>query len=252
VSGPAGRLDAVLVCGGQGHDFDHVRLQLLRELAPYERVRTTVHQDYSDTAALDRADLLITYTCNVVPDETQQAALAGWVERGGRWLALHATNATLAETGTPGVYTAPDTLGAVKTVLGGRFVAHPPIGPVRVEVTDPTHPLVVGTEPFVARDELYVVDVSPPVEVLLHTRFGGRCEQFEPADVVEADQPVLYLKRTGRGTVCYLTLGHSCGRYDMQVVGIDDLGTRELGSWEQPEFRALLRRCLRWAVEGGL
>ena len=250
MAGPAGRLDAVLICGGQGHDFDYVRVELLGELARHETVRTKVFQDYRDVEAIDAADVLITYTCNVIPDPEQQAALVRYVEGGGRWLALHATNATLESTNTPGVYRAPDTLGAAKHVLGGRFVAHPPIGTVRVEVTAPDHPLVAGVEPFDARDELYVIETSPPIEVLLHTRFGGRCEQFEPADVAEADHPVLYLKLTGAGTVCYLTLGHSCGRFDMQVVGIDDLGFREVGSWDLPAYRELLRRCVDWAISG--
>jgi uncharacterized protein len=251
VSGPAGRLDAVLVCGGQGHDVDLVRHELLGELLEHEHVRTTVHADHRDLEALERADLLITYTCNVRPDAEQQAALVRFLERGGRWLALHATNATLEETSTPGVYHAPDVLGDVKEVLGGRFVAHPPITEFDVQVTAPDHPLVAGLEPFEARDELYVVEVSPPIEVLLHTTFGGRCEQFEPADFETADHPVLYLKRTGQGTVCYLTLGHSCGRHDMQVVDVDDLGFQERGSWDLPAFRTLLRRCIRWAVTDG-
>jgi hypothetical protein len=60
----------------------------------------------------------------------------------------------------------------------------------------------------------------------------------------------LYLKRTGDGTVCYLTLGHCRGRFDVQDLGIDDLGRRDFGSWEVPEFRAVLGRCLAWAVTG--
>lgn len=250
MAGPAGRLDAVLVCGGQGHDFDHVRLELLRELSRHPHVRTRVFQDYQDIEAIERADLLISYTCNVRPDPVQQAALVEHVESGGRWLALHATNATLEETQTAGVYRAPDVLGEVRDVLGGRFVAHPPIGPVQVQVTAPDHPLVAGIEPFEARDELYVVEVSPPIEVLLHTSFGGRCEQFEPSEFADdPERPVLYLKRTGAGTVCYLTLGHACGRFDMQVAGIDDLGNRELGSWDLPAYRTLLERCVDWAVD---
>jgi uncharacterized protein len=63
-------------------------------------------------------------------------------------------------------------------------------------------------------------------------------------------RPVLYLKRTGDGTVCYLTLGHCRGRFDVQDLGVDDLGHRDFGSWEVPEFRTVLERCLAWAVTG--
>ena len=92
MAGPAGRLDAVLVCGGQWHDFDYARLQLLDELAQWEQVRTRVFENYAALDALERADLLVTYTNNVRPVATQQDALVNFVERGGRWLALHGTN----------------------------------------------------------------------------------------------------------------------------------------------------------------
>ncbi|MEH0631599.1 hypothetical protein [Streptomyces stelliscabiei] len=86
MAGPAGRLDAVLVCGGRWHDFDHARLRLLELLAEHPRVRTTVFQDYARTAALDEADLLVTYTCDVrlVPPSrprwhgSSSGAGAGW------------------------------------------------------------------------------------------------------------------------------------------------------------------------------
>ena len=42
--------------------------------------------------AIERADLLVTYTSNVRSGPAQQDALVHFVERGGRWLALHGTN----------------------------------------------------------------------------------------------------------------------------------------------------------------
>ena len=57
----AGRVDVYLVCGGQWHDFDFARLELLKLLAADEQVRVRVAQDFRDTdaiSALDRARLL--------------------------------------------------------------------------------------------------------------------------------------------------------------------------------------------------
>ncbi|HEY9311389.1 hypothetical protein [Williamsia sp.] len=101
MAGPAGRLDAVVVCGGQWHDFDYARLQLLSALSEYENVRTRVFEDYNCLDALGSADLLITYTCNRVPDDVQQKALADFVSAGGRWLALHGTNSAIDRTPPP-------------------------------------------------------------------------------------------------------------------------------------------------------
>lgn len=252
MAGPAGRLDAVLVCGGQWHDFDYARLELLGELARHEVVRTRVFEDFDCAGALARADLLVTYTCNVRPDAAQQAALVEFVERGGRWLALHGTSSAIdpPDASTP-VFRTPQVLGRLATVLGNRFLAHPPIEPYQVQITDPQHPLVRGLEPFEVRDELYLLELYPPLEVLLHTRYSGPCRGFAEGDVTDDElRPVLYLRRTGAGTVCFFALGHCRGRFDVQDLGRDDLGKRDLGSWPVPEFRTVLGRCVDWAVTG--
>ncbi|MFD9043795.1 ThuA domain-containing protein [Streptomyces bottropensis] len=253
MAGPAGRLDAVLVCGGRWHDFDHARLRLLELLAEHPRVRTTVFQDYARTAALDEADLLITYTCDVRPAPAEQAALARFVERGGRWLALHGTNAVIEPPapGGPRVFTTPGLLGEVATVLGSRFLAHPPIAPYEVRVTRPGHPLVAGIEPFTVTDELYVCELHGELEVLLHADHTGPCRGFAEGDTAALDRaprPVLYLKRHGLGEVCYFTLGHCRGRYDVQDLGVADTGREDRGPWGTPEFLTVLGRCVAWAV----
>lgn len=88
-------IDCVLVVGGKYHDFDFARLELLKLLAEDDRVRVRVFGNYEDLAALVACDMLVSYTCDVVPSLTAQEALRDWVERGGRWYALHGTNSLL-------------------------------------------------------------------------------------------------------------------------------------------------------------
>jgi type 1 glutamine amidotransferase len=251
MAGAAGRLDAVVVCGGQWHDFDYARLRLLEELAQFEQVRSRVFEDYHCLDAIERADLLVTYTCNVRPDPAQQQALVRFVERGGRWLALHGTNSAIDPRNETGRYSTPRVLSPVAELLGSQFLAHPPIAPYTVEITDADHPLVAGIDAFEVRDELYICELHPPLDVVLHTRFTGECRGFAEGHVTDDEpRPVLYLRRSGAGTVCYFTLGHCLGRYDMQDEGIEDTGRVDTGSWAIPEYRTVLSRCVAWAVHG--
>src|SRR5215475_4883016 len=89
------RLNAYLICGGDFHDMDFARLELLKLLHEHERIRVRVGEDYTDTDAIASAHFLVTYTCNVLPDASQEKALDAFLTKGGRWLALHGTNSIL-------------------------------------------------------------------------------------------------------------------------------------------------------------
>ena len=79
------RKDVFLVCGGKYHDFDFARLELLKLLAEHEGVGFKGGNDYSDVEAMGQADLLVTYTCDEVPDAAGQARLKSHIEEGGKW-----------------------------------------------------------------------------------------------------------------------------------------------------------------------
>jgi type 1 glutamine amidotransferase len=132
--------------------------------------------------------------------------------------------------------------------LGSQFVAHPPIAPFTVEVSDPGHELVAGLESFETDDELYLSRLHGELHVLLHTRFTGRAAGFVASDWPDdAMRPVYYLRRLGRGEVLYLTLGHCRGHWDMQPLA-DWYPRVERGSWALPVYRELLRRAIRWCL----
>jgi hypothetical protein len=241
-------LDAVLVAAGKYHDVDFARLELLKLLAEHENVRVRVCADYADTAAIAKAKFLVTYCCDVRPTEVQQDALAAYVQAGGRWIALHGTNAALDF--TPKGVDAPRCFPKLAHTLGSQFVAHPPIAPYRVKLSDASHPLVAGIKEFDTDDELYLCEYHEreKLQPLLETEYSGDAKGFVEADWSHTKQHlVMYLRPLGQGAVLYNTLGHCRGHYDMRPV-MDFYPKIERCSWDKPEYYELLRRSLRWAL----
>lgn len=249
----AERVDAYLVAGGRYHDIDFARLELLKLMAEHEHVRVKVAADYEDTGSIADTSLLISYTCDVRPSEAAQTAIRSWVENGGRWLALHGTNSALDLPRSNGVE-APRCFPSWAETLGSQFVAHPPIQPYAVEVTDPSHWLVAGLQTFTTDDELYLCEFHDRASLhpLLHTRWSGDAKGFAEHDwsleTAGMDEHlVMYLRELGQGAILYNTLGHCRGHYDMKPV-VPFYPKIERGSWEQPQYYELLRRSIRWAL----
>jgi len=242
------RINCVLVCGGVWHDMDFARLELLKLLAEDPSVRTRVFEDYENIAAIEGADILITYTCDVTPSLKAQEALRAWLQRGGRWYALHGTNSVLrllSEGPNAGLWDAPRWSPLMMDLLGSQFISHPPIVPYRVTVADPDHPLMEGIEPFDTTDELYHMEYHGARHVLLETECTVEGTGFVEAKDAIGTHAVMYLKDHGKGAVLYNTLGHCRGHYDLQPM-LDWWPTVDRCAWDLPVFYELLRRGISW------
>lgn len=237
---------AHLIANARFHDTDFARLEILKLLAEVPEIRTTVAGDFSDTATLESSEFLITYTCDLRPSDDEQRALREFVAAGGRWIALHATNALL-DFGRAGAKAAPGHDALMET-LGSRFIAHPEMEPYTVTVSDPGHPLVRGMQSFEADDELYLCEYHGPIHPLLETRYTGTFQSGYVDNEWPDDDPrlVAYLHPVGEGEVLYITLGHCCGKWDMRP--IRDVTEVVRGSWESPAYLDLLRRSISWAL----
>jgi len=233
--------------GGRYHDFDFARVEVLKLLAEHEHVRTRVFEDFEAIDAIAEADFLVSYTCDVLPSPAAQKNLRRFVERGGRFFALHGTNSILRFI-EPGKVDTPDLAPEFMEILGSSFAAHPPIGEYRVEVTAPDHPLCVGLQPFMVTDELYLSRARAEIEVLLHAEFAGETPNFTDHHWEAGPYPVLYRRALGRGAVLYLTLGHCRGHHDLRPLA-DWWPQVDRGSWTSPTFYELLRRGIGWAGE---
>jgi type 1 glutamine amidotransferase len=230
------QLVANLICGSphRNHDFDFARLRLAQAIYDAYGIRVDCAQDYEDSAAILGGDLLVTYTSQVAVSEKASAALQRYLERGGRWFALHASNSVLQNPILP-------------KILGTRFISHPPYMTFPVQVTRPEDPLLEGIAPFDIDDELYCVEQTmDDIEVLLHTRWGG--EAFGGHIFEVDDRPLMYRRKVGEGGVLYLALGHANRPYDKPFPHYPEQPDHR-GPWDLPVYNTLIQRGIEWTAK---
>ena len=239
-------MQAHLIAAGKYHDIDFARLELLKLMSEHPAIRATVACDYEDSERIAKCGLLITYTCDLVPTADQLPALRTFLDRGGRWIALHGTNSIIRFTDT-GKATTPDEAPEFMAMLGTRFLGHPPIAPFQVRIVRSDHPLTEGLRDFAIEDELYVSERTAPIDVLMAASFAGDCPDF--ADVLPPNEevPILYERQSGNGSILYCTLGHCRGHYDLQPI-VRYWPHPQRCAWNYPIFAEILRRAIRWSL----
>ncbi len=244
----AERIDVYLVCNAKYHDTNFARLELLKLLAENEDINTRVADSFADTEAIKASRLLITYTCDLRPSEEEQIALGEFLQAGGRWFALHATNALL-EFVEGGKVDTPDLAPDFMNFLGSRFIAHPPNQHIAIKVTDLEHPLTDGIEDFEVDDEEpYYCEALGDQRVLLEASYSEPSLGYVRSDygTDREAHPQMYLHTWGAGEVLYLSLGHCSGKHDMKPM--IDINKVVRGSWNSPVYYELLRRGILWGI----
>ena len=245
-----------LICAAEYHDSAYARRELLGLIAEDDHIAASCGSDFRDTETLEAADLLITYTSNVFPDESERAALARFLSGGGRWLALHGSAAytrfrpppvNIGGIRLPGLTDTPDKEPAYMDLLGARFVSHLAPQPITIRpVSD--HPVVRGLPPFTVVDEPYILELRGDCEILLESRFTGQAPGYVEGPWLDDDpRPQMLLHRHGAGEILYLAPGHCCGRFDLQPFIAE--APAERGPWTNETYREILRRALHWGTE---
>lgn len=240
------RIDAHFVAAGKYHDIDFARLEVLKLLAEHPEIRTSVAANYGDVDRIAACQFLVTYTCDLLPSETETVAIRKFVENGGRWLALHGTNSVLRFT-EAGLVDTPEERPDVMDILGTQFKAHPPIGaPLTVKILEKDHALTRGFEDFEVIDELYLSKTVAPIQILMQTSFTGEATGFVDLNWDAGAVPILYLRQLGKGAVLYNTLGHCRGHYDLPEM-MPFYEHPERCAWNYPVYYEMLRRGISWS-----
>jgi uncharacterized protein len=259
---------AHLVAGGfptgsmAGHDHDYARLRLLELLAEGD-VPASVANDFIDVEKwLSVSRLLITYVAGPYPDAAQCRAIETWLQAGGHWLALHGTSGGRAER-VEGLRSRRTVKTEHHALLGSRFLTHPPICKIHVEVKNTDSPLTRGLgASFDVEDEPYFVELQDPgsTQVLLTADYGASGVSPTVGPLYGSDSSLLpdgrtrvvgYTREVGKGSVAYIALGHCHNPAIRAGRPADPTDTTPLtfhGSWESSAFTTLLRNAIVWGV----
>jgi uncharacterized protein len=250
-----------------GHDMDYARLRLLEVLHESPRPRVTVSNDFRDLSRwLERARFLVTYVAGPYPEGEENAALAKWLEAGGRWFALHGTSGGKAAAVGESRRARKMVKMAHHATLGAFFLNHPPVRKFRVDVKA-EHPLAAGLGPsFETMDELYMLELQDPshTDIFLTTELPenpapgfGFVYDRDTALLPDGKTRALgFTRKVGDGAVAYVALGHchspTCNVQPFVDESVARGGVTPLtfrGSWETDAFARLLRNAITWGIE---
>lgn len=154
-------------------------------------------------------------TGNDLLDDQERLALQEYVEEGGGFVGVH--SATDTEYKWPWS----------ETLLGARFLGHPPVHEGRLVIERRNHPATIcfGADTVTWKDEFYTFDRNPRkngnVEVLasIDERSYNIEENpwFKNVNLVMGDHPLIWCQHVGLGRSFYTALGHSPELYDNDV-----------------------------------
>jgi hypothetical protein len=205
----------LIVLGGTWHDFDGfvTAMRPVFETAGYA-VESTYDRDVLTRLNEQGFDVVLLHTCLDSPGadgaepetfaDAQVQALLEWVRGGGGLLASHA--ATVSAQSNP----------ALRTLMGGAFVSHPPQFAFTVYPLFREHPIVDGIDAFTVHDEFYVEIHEPSVEIHMIALDRG------------VAHPMVWSKEEGQGRVAHVAMGH-----DEKV-------------WNLPHYRQLMLQAVGW------
>jgi type 1 glutamine amidotransferase len=195
--------------------------------------RSIASRDYEDSAAILGGDLLVTYTSQVSISEKASAAIRRWLEKGGRWFALHASNSVLQNTVMP-------------KILGSRFITHPPYRNSRWTSPSLKIPCWKALRRSRSRMSFTSSRMSPTISrYCSSTRWGGKA--FGGHEFEVDDRPLMYRRAVGAGGVLYMALGHANRPYDKPFPEMPDQPDYR-GAWDVPVYQELIRRGVDWAA----
>jgi uncharacterized protein len=205
----ADAIKTLVFAGGEIHDYRSVGAAARGALEAAGGFDIDyVEEDLDVLTRLEPYDLLVFhYTIGSITD-AQKNGLLNWVASGK---------------GYAGIHSAADSFRSCpeyRAMVGGYFVTHPKYRDYQVSVVDSGHAITEGVDEFFVKDEQYILNYDPRVQVLASALWKGEA------------MPVAWTHSWGDGRVFYLALGH------------------DGPACEHKMFGTFLTRGARWAALG--
>lgn len=147
-------------------------------------------------ASMDLAyfDGIVTYFHRQTISPAALTALDAYVKAGGGLLGIHAATASFK--GEPDYF----------SIIGGKFTGH---GSSRekIEAVQKSAAIFDEMKSFTVQDELYVHEMTQPVDVHFFTQKEGICH------------PLVWTRRHGQGRIAYVMFGHRASVFQCGEVG---------------------------------
>ncbi|AHG01649.1 hypothetical protein HALLA_04415 (plasmid) [Halostagnicola larsenii XH-48] len=170
--------------------------------------RTT---DRNAVLELEAYDVMVDYTTKADWTEEQIEAISSFIATGGGYVGIHCAADVSSFIDEP--------CDEVASLIGGRFVTHPEMSELDIEIIEQNHPVMADVDTFRTYDEPYQLDWNDDRVTVLaeftHESMGT--------------MPAVWVRSVGEGRVFYCSLGH------------------DAAAFEPNDVQTLLRNGLAWA-----
>lgn len=216
---PARPIKALMLVGGDFHDYTTLPARLADRLAQRSDVTVQVTADLASVSrnALRDVQVLIINTCHRPPlTEEFKQAVVEHVQSGKGLVVVHCSLWSYLD------------WPEWTEMIGGRVETHDKFGTFEVVILDPTHPTMLSLgNRFGITDEPYLVDQRDPDALVLMETAEARHDTS--GKLRSGPDPQVWVKRYGQGRIFVTTLGH------------------DAAAQETEQFVTLMNNGIRWA-----
>ena len=197
-------------------------------------IRTDTFNNYDDGAAIEGGDLLVSYTSQVPVADEACAAIRRFLEHGGRWFAIHASNSVRDNQLPAGHPRQPLHYPSAVHALSRRG-------------DRPERPAAGRHQPRRSRSTTRCTSSSKPTTTSRSCCIRTGAARPCAARSTQRRRPLMYRRRVGEAACCTWRWATATGPFDKPTPDSPDRPDLR-GPWALPVYQELIRRGVDWAA----